>query len=35
MALNPIVDTEKVVRGFLCDQPDSQDAGLHVKSPGE
>jgi hypothetical protein len=34
MALNPIVDTEKVVRSFLCYQPDSEDAGLHAESPG-
>jgi hypothetical protein len=35
MALNPIVYTEKVVRSFLRYQPDSEDAGLHVESPGE
>ena len=34
MALNPIVDTEKVVRSFLRYQPDSEDAGLHAESPG-
>ena len=34
MALNPIVDAEKVVRSFLRYKPDSEDAGLHAESPG-